>query len=274
MITAGGAGGSARDRPLPPIRLPEGYRLIILPSVGSTNDEAKRFASSGEAAGLVVAAGEQTAGRGRERRLWTSPPGNLYLSILLRPDCPLARVPEIGFVAALAVAAAVAGVVPDPGRVRCKWPNDVLVDGRKVAGLLLETATESSGRADWAVLGIGLNVASHPERTAGLVAATSLVTAGAADVSPAVMLERLLNAFAARLVEWQEAGFAPIRRTWKTLAHRPDEALTVRLGDGGESVSGRFVDIDATGALVLDTAGGRRTIAAGDCLPSPVTVQG
>jgi BirA family biotin operon repressor/biotin-[acetyl-CoA-carboxylase] ligase len=271
MIVPGGAAGSGRDRPSPPARLPEGYRLVGLASVASTNDEAKRFAEAGEAAGLVVTAAEQTAGRGRQRRAWTSPPGNLYSSILLRPSCPLARVPEIGFVAAVAVAAAVAAVVPDPASVRCKWPNDVLVNGRKVAGLLLETATETSGGVEWAVLGIGLNVVSYPEETGRAIAATSLAAAGAAGVSPAIMLQRVLDAFAMRLSGWEEEGFAPIRRAWKELAHRPGETLTVRLGDDRGTVIGRFVDIDATGALVLETAHDRRIIAAGDCLPSPLT---
>ncbi len=200
MIAGRGATGPASDPPPSAARLtdgysrpedcrlPHGYRLIVLASVGSTNDEAKRFALSGEAAGLVVTAGEQTAGRGRQRRVWTSPPGNLYLSILLRPTCPLARVPEIGFVAAVAVAGAVAGLLDASARVRCKWPNDILVDGRKVAGLLLETATDADGCVDWVVLGIGLNIASHPEETGGLVPATCLTAAGAAGATPAAML--------------------------------------------------------------------------------------
>lgn len=270
MIGPGRPAESMRDRPRPPARLPVGFRLVELSSVASTNDEAKRFARMGEAGGLVITAVEQTAGRGRLNRSWASPPGNLYLSILLRPSCPLVRVREIGFVAGLAVAEAVAGVVADPARVRCKWPNDVLVDGRKVAGLLLEAATETRGRVDWAVLGIGLNVERYPEETGGAIAATSLVAAGAHGLSPALMLERVLDAFAARLIAWQQTGFASIRAAWKAIAHRPGEALTVRLGTGGESVSGRFVDIDAMGALVIETAGGPRTIAAGDCLPAPV----
>ena len=273
MIAAGGASGPATDRRALPARLPHGYRLVALASVGSTNDEAKRFAFAGEPAGLVVMAGEQTAGRGRQRRSWTLPPGNLYLSILLRPACPLARVPEIGFVAAVAVAGAVTDVLAVPARVRCKWPNDVLVDGRKVAGLLLETATEADGRVDWAVLGIGLNLASFPERTEGAFPAISLVEAGADGATPAGMLERVLSGFVSQLAAWEEAGFAPTRHAWKALAHRPDEALTVRLGEGGEHVTGRFVDIDETGALILEVAGGRRTIAAGDCLPSPAAAR-
>ncbi|MFO1128245.1 MAG: biotin--[acetyl-CoA-carboxylase] ligase [Rhodospirillales bacterium] len=270
MSTGGGAAGDARDRPPSPARLPDGYRLLVLPSVTSTNDEVKRLALAGEAAGLVVNAGEQTAGRGRQRRIWTSPPGNLYLSILLRPDCPLQRVPEIGFVAAVAVADAVAAVLAEPARVGCKWPNDVLIDGRKVAGLLLETATEANGGVDWAVLGIGLNIVSYPEHTGGILAATSLVVAGASGVRPDAMLERVVEAFARRLDDWRQGGFAPVRAAWRARAHRPGDALSVRLGFDGEILSGRFVDIDGRGALVIDTAGGRRTIAAGDCLPAPV----
>lgn len=248
-----------------PALLPEGYRLVALASVGSTNDEAKRWAAQGEAAGLVVTAGEQTAGRGRHRRTWISPPGNLYLSLLLRPACPLPRTAEAGFVAALALAEAVATVLPPAVPVRCKWPNDVLVDGGKVAGILLETASEVDGRVDWLVIGIGVNVVSCPEVVPGMVAATSLAAQGVA-IAPAALLPLLLHRFEGWRRSWEEDGFAPLAAAWRARGHRPGEPLTVRMAD--RTLSGRFVDIDASGALVLDTADGRRTITAGDCLPA------
>lgn len=253
-----------------PSALPEGYRLVALASVPSTNDEAKRLAAAGEPAGLVVVAGEQTAGRGRHRRTWISPPGNLYLSIVLRPTCPVARTPELGFVAALAVADAVAAALPAGGAaagdpVRCKWPNDVLLDGGKVAGLLLETAGEAGGRVDWLVAGIGINVATSPGALPGAMPATSLAAAGA-TIDAAGLLPHLLQAFAARHRFWEEAGFAPLRALWRSRAHRAGDMLTVRLAD--RSIGGRYVDIDDNGALILDTPSGRRTVTAGDCLPA------
>src|SRR3954452_11496639 len=112
--------------------LPEGYRLLRYDRIGSTNDEAKALARAGAAEGTVVWAGEQTAGRGRRGRVWQSPPGNLYVSLVLRPSGGAAQTAQLGFVAALGLADAVA-VLTGPGlRVECKWPNDVLANGRKL----------------------------------------------------------------------------------------------------------------------------------------------
>ena len=116
--------------------LPDGWTLVALASVGSTNDEAARLADTGVPEGTVVWSREQTGGRGRRGRHWASPPGNLYTSTILRPACAAPRAAELGFVAALAVA----DIVPVGRPVRLKWPNDVLVDGGKIAGILLESA--------------------------------------------------------------------------------------------------------------------------------------
>ena len=139
--------------------LPDGWRLVALDSVGSTNDEAARLADAGAPEGTVVWAREQTGGRGRRGRAWASPVGNLYTSTILRPDCPAARAAELGFVSALAVA----DIVP-PGRaVRVKWPNDVLVDGGKIAGILLESAIAQTGAVQHVIAGIGINVGFAPQ---------------------------------------------------------------------------------------------------------------
>jgi BirA family biotin operon repressor/biotin-[acetyl-CoA-carboxylase] ligase len=263
MIEAAAAAASAT--------LPEGYRLITLASVGSTNDEVKRWAARGEPAGLVVTAGEQTAGRGRHRRTWISPSGNLYLSILLRPGCPLRQTAEAGFVAALALADTVAAVVGAVATVRCKWPNDVLVGGGKVAGILLETASEIDGRVDFLVVGIGVNVTSAPALTPGAMPAISLAAAGVA-VTPEEVLPRLLTAFDGWRRVWEREGFPLLRAAWRARAHRPGEPLTVRIGE--RTLTGQFIDIDASGALILDTAEGRRTVTAGDCLPAAAVAAG
>ena len=145
---------------MPPTALPQGYALIALDEAGSTNDEAKDRAVAGAPEGTVIWARQQRAGRGRRGRAWVSPPGNLYLSVILRPACEARSVAQLSFVAALAVLDLVDG--PLPGRACCKWPNDILVDGGKVAGILLESALRAEGRVDWVVLGIGVNLASHP----------------------------------------------------------------------------------------------------------------
>ena len=124
--------------------LPDGWSLVALDSVGSTNDEAARLADAGAREGTVVWAREQTGGRGRRGRHWVSPVGNLYSSTVLRPDCVAQRAAELGFAAALAVS----DIVPTGREVRVKWPNDVMVDGGKVAGILLESSIGQGGRVE------------------------------------------------------------------------------------------------------------------------------
>ena len=141
----------------------------------STNDEAKRLAAAGCAHGTVIWADEQTAGRGRFDRPWHSPPGNLLFSVVLRPPVPASRAAELGFVAAVATADCVAGLLPAGDPVGLKWPNDVQVDGAKIAGILPE-ARSLEGKLDWAVLGVGLNLSHAP--TGVPYPVTSLTLAG------------------------------------------------------------------------------------------------
>ncbi len=241
--------------------LPVGWTLVDLDTVGSTNDEAKALALDGAAHGTVVRARRQAAGKARRGRRWESPPGNLYCSTVLRPDCSPAAAGQIAFAVALALAEAIAGCVPDAPPIRLKWPNDVLVRDRKVAGILLESALASDGAVDWVVVGTGVNIASHPCDTD--YPATSLAAEGAPDVAPLV----LLGAFAAALDHWHRRwlrdGFQPVGAAWRAKAGGLGGPVTVRLDR--ETVSGRFEDLDADGAMLLGLAGGgRRRITAGD----------
>ena len=204
-----------------------------------------RLGAAAAPAGTIVWAREQTAGRGRRGRPWASPPGNLYCSVLLRPRPPRADWGQVSFVAAVALAEAVARAAPGVSP-RLKWPNDVLVAGRKLAGILLEAD------GDALVAGIGVNVASHPD------GATSLAREGAtADV--AALLTEVATALLDWLERWEAAGFAPVRAAWLERAVGLGGAVQVRLAD--ETLSGTFAALDEQGALVLD--GGRR-ISAGD----------
>jgi len=225
------------------------FHVIEYDSVGSTSDEALRLARRGAAHGTVVTAREQTAGRGRAGRKWDSPPGNLYLSVLLRLDLPPARIAELSFVAALAVADMVDAVLP--GSACLKWPNDVLVEGAKVAGILVE---QIEGVV---IAGIGVNIAHSPSGTAYLV--TSLV--GRASLTVAQARDLLLAVLSRRLDAWLAGGFPPIRADWLARAHPPGTAL--RAG----SIDGTFVTLDADGALLLDTKQGRRRVVAGEVQP-------
>jgi len=228
--------------------------------LGSTNDEARRLADAGAAHGTVVHADQQTSGRGRLSRRWFSPPGNLYLSVVLRLSITPARNIESGFIAALAVADAVNAMLPRHVRATLKWPNDVLVGGGKIAGILVEQSPEAS------ILGIGINVLHAPEHAPYQVA-TIVGSGGLATVDGT--REQLLQALGHWLGVWEEHGFAPIRAAWLARAHMSGTDLGVRLAD--RFVTGRFAGIDSDGALLLDTAQGRARIIAGDVTLDPLT---
>ena len=234
--------------------LPDGWTLVALQSVGSTNDEAARLAEAGAREGTVVWAREQTGGRGRRGRSWSSPVGNLYSSTILRPDCPAARAAELGFVAALAVA----DMVPGSRQVRVKWPNDVMVDGGKVAGILPESSIGADGKAEHVVLGIGVNVSFAPEVPEMRYRGACL--GGTVEAA----LERLTAALGRRLAQWRRDGFAAIRTEWLAKAGPMGLEVDVKLGE--ELVRGRFAGMDGEGALLLDTAAGPRRIVAGELL--------
>jgi BirA family biotin operon repressor/biotin-[acetyl-CoA-carboxylase] ligase len=249
--------------------LPPFYKPIRLDRVGSTNEELKRLAAMGAPEGLIVVAGEQTAGRGRRERAWASPPGNLYVSVLFRPDRPMRRVIEVGFVAAVAVAETIAARLPAGADVRCKWPNDVLIGGRKTAGILLEATSEADGTALWLALGVGINVVSHPSAAETAYPSTALRAEGAGPVTA----EDVLSGLAANLDDgyhrWLQDGFAPVRQAWLARAFGRGGSVDVRL-DERTTVHGRFLDLDDDGALLLeDDDGRRRRITAGDVFPLP-----
>ena len=221
--------------------------------IGSTNDEARRLAAEGAPHGTVIHADEQATGRGRFGRTWYSPPGNLYLSVLLRPDLPPERGPELSFLAALTVADAVDALLPKHTRATLKWPNDVLVNEGKIAGILIEQAEGA-----W-IIGIGLNILEEPRnapyKTATLVGAGGLATVdGARDI----LLERL----GVWLAFWTYQGFEPIREAWLARAHPIGSPLRASLG--GRTEEGLFGGLDVDGAMLLDTPDGRKRVVAGD----------
>jgi BirA family biotin operon repressor/biotin-[acetyl-CoA-carboxylase] ligase len=246
------------------ISLPQGYRLLTFATLGSTNDEAKTLARAAAAASTVVWAREQTAGRGRRGRAWTSPPGNLYLSLLMRPGCAPAAAAQLGFVAALGLADALAALAGPRLDLRCKWPNDLLAGGRKLAGILLESEMGADPAVEFVVIGVGVNLATAPASTE--YPATSLAAQGCADITPAALLEGFIGRFDGWARRWQEAGFAPVRDAWLARASGIGEPVRVRLERG--TFDGRFLDLDVDGALLLDSADGRRRIAAGDIFPA------
>jgi BirA family transcriptional regulator, biotin operon repressor / biotin---[acetyl-CoA-carboxylase] ligase len=246
----------------PPLREP--LRLLRYETLGSTNDEAKRLAEAGAPEWSVVWALAQTSGRGRGQREFVSPPGNLYLSVILRPAGPAGAAAQLGFAAALAVGDAVTAALPSPHDLRYKWPNDVLVDGRKISGILLESAMAPDAGLAWLVAGIGINIASHPAQT--LWPATSLAALGAAEANVEMVMQGFLEAFHSWAQRWRDGGFAPLRDAWLSRAFGLGESVDVRLPR--ETFTGRLIDLDRDGALLVDTPAGRRRVTAGDVFPT------
>jgi len=213
-------------------------------------------AASGSAhEGNWLIADVQSAGRGRMGRAWMSPPGNLYASglVTLRPDDPAA--PTLAFVAALAAYDALSPLIPHGGLV-LKWPNDLLAGGAKIAGILLERASDA------VVIGIGINLAHHPQNLERPV--TSLAALGIAPPAPPAFLERLADIFAQWLARWRIEGLAPTRAAWLERAHPIGTALSAALPDGSR-VDGLFDGLTSDCALQLRLPDGAiRAIHAGD----------
>jgi BirA family transcriptional regulator, biotin operon repressor / biotin---[acetyl-CoA-carboxylase] ligase len=231
------------------------FRIEQVAEIDSTNEACRLRALAGEAAGLVIRAERQTAGRGRRGRSWNSPQGNLYTSILLRPERPVSEAAALGFASVMAIGDAAEALLPPGARVQHKWPNDLLIDGSKASGILLEA------QPGFVVLGIGVNIASHPVDTP--YPATDLLAAGAAPIAPQALLERLLSAFAPLYENWERAGFASLLPAWRRRAAGLGEAIEVRLER--ETLAGTFLDLEPDGTLRLGLSDGtERRIAAGD----------
>lgn len=249
---------------LDPSAMQAGARITRYDTIGSTNAEALALAHRGERGPLWIVARRQTAGRGRRGRTWISDEGNLYATLLISEPAPPDRVAELSFVAALALADAVAELAPGlVRRLALKWPNDLLLDQRKLAGILIEGETINRRLA--VAIGIGVNCAHHPTDTA--YPATSLAAAGCAG-TPDLVLTALSRTMVGRLMQWQRGnGFAAIRSDW--LARAAQLGGEIRVVLGAEDCVGRFAGIDETGRLVLHGRDGTiRTIAAGDVWPS------
>jgi BirA family transcriptional regulator, biotin operon repressor / biotin---[acetyl-CoA-carboxylase] ligase len=239
---------------------PSGYAIRHFDEIDSTNDEARRLAQAGEQGPVWILADLQTKGRGRRGRVWHSPIGNLAASLFLRPEKSAAECAQLSFLSALAVADTI-GRYAASSDVRVKWPNDVLADDRKIAGILLESASAAGNRLDWLAIGIGINLAEHPEDTE--FPATSLNGLGIAPPSSRDTLGLLATSWARWYDVWMTRGFEPIRDAWLARAARLGTRIRARLQD--EEIFGLFEGIDETGALILRESQNRtRHIAAGE----------
>lgn len=240
---------------------PEGVGRVVLEEIDSTNAEAARRAAAGAPGPEWIMARRQTAGRGRQGKPWVAPEGNLNATLLVRPHCETRRAAQLSFAACLAVADLFAEAAPTAD-IRLKWPNDALINGRKAAGVLLESA----GRGlvpDWMAIGIGINLVAVPEGALpGCVPATSLVAEGGRPLTPEQALDRL----APRFEHWRTAhavdGFQALRAAWLARATGLGQRIEARLPD--RVVHGIYEDVDADGNLVLNGPTGRQRISAAD----------
>jgi BirA family transcriptional regulator, biotin operon repressor / biotin---[acetyl-CoA-carboxylase] ligase len=235
---------------------------VILEETGSTNTEAFRRAAAGESGPLWIMSRRQTQGRGRSGRQWESEPGNLYASLLQRLACPQAVVHQLSLLAGVAVIEAIEAAA---GRriagLRLKWPNDVLIGEAKCAGILPESHSGGRTQEVVVVIGIGINLASHPP---GLGRAATDLAAHGAVVTPEAMLAILAPAVQRWLTVWDcGQGFAAVRAAWLEHGGAVGESLSV--DTGRDRIAGTFLDLDAGGALLMrDALGLERKLTFGD----------
>ncbi len=240
------------------------YHLLSYDVLDSTNDEAKRLAGGGATHGAVIWARAQTNGKGRLGRHWESLDGNLFTSILLSPDCDMPSCAQLSFAAALAVADTLKPIVSDEYKIQCKWPNDVLLNGKKLCGVLLESFTtleEDGSDRQWVVVGVGVNIDSYPEET--LFPATCLKESGVEIISAKIVLSRFVYNFIHRYDAWIANGFEALKDDWTEAAYGINEPIEAHVGK--DIIKGRFDSIDAFGRLLIeDSSGAMQSVSAGD----------
>lgn len=298
----------------------EKYNLLIFDSLDSTNNEAKRLLKSGATGNFVIWAKEQTAGRGQQDRQWVSEAGNLYFSVIMRPNCPVSFMSHFPFIAGLACHAAVGKFLSkydSKKNLKLKWPNDILYNDAKMGGILIEAELDSKYEmVKELVIGIGINISSHPQNTAypttclhnhisskqekawfgseskesnsyelkyamasnknngyvpkeieinrnvepqfgnqAKMALEKIQIPTEETILPADVLDQVMTNFERYLLKWQVDGFLPIRKLWVARSHNRNEVITVV--NHTHRVSGRFKDIDLTGAIRLKLASGQ-----------------
>lgn len=235
------------------------WRLAVFESLPSTSEFCRARAAAGEPEGLAVLALRQTAGRGSRGRSWESPPGSLALSVLLRPDTPVTEAGQWALLAGVAMAEGFSRFVPDYAALTLKWPNDLLLGGRKLGGILVDSQAAGDKLA-WLVIGFGANLAAAPhlpDRPA---------VACLADTGSAPPPEQAAHAILVRLGHWHgvRERFAPVRGAW--LRYGPPLGARTTLKLGTRQIEGRFAGLADDGSLLLQTAAGVEAYAAGEVL--------
>lgn len=261
------SGGDIFGKMKPGAGWPEGYGRRVLASVDSTNAAGARLAPTLSGPEWVLAL-EQTAARGRRGRAWANPPGNFAATLMMRPSESPDRVALRSFVAALALYDAVAAATGRAEGLALKWPNDVLLNGGKLAGILLESAGSGAGGnhgLSHFAIGIGVNLLAAPdvaEVEARAARPVSLLSETGVRIGPEAFLDLLAPAYARHEAQFTTYGFAPIRAAWLARAAKLGETVVARTSR--DTHEGRFETVDEAGNLVLVTARGRIAIAAAE----------
>ena len=234
----------------------EAWMFTTVDVAKSSSDLARKAARDGAPTGTGFLVGEQTAGRGRRGRAWLSPQGGMYLSVVIRPGFGKRLWPLLSFVAALAARETIGNLLA-AHRPMVKWPNDILVNDKKICGILLE------GEADALIVGTGINVASidADASMAGHMMPTSLVDLGDDVTTPALLATAYMDNLARRYGEFCRTGFAPIQAEWMHYAAFLNEDVIIK----DQGLSGRFIAIDDDGSMMLvDASGKTHHISTGD----------
>jgi BirA family biotin operon repressor/biotin-[acetyl-CoA-carboxylase] ligase len=235
------------------------WQVDVHAKLPSTQDYVRDLVEEDIPEGTVVQALSQTSGRGRQGREWVSPVGNLYMSLLLYPECDAAKAGQMSFVTAVAVSAAIDEYI-EPGHLKTlKWPNDVLIDGKKCAGILIESVLGKDGVVDALIIGIGVNIVAPPEGSIGVAQVS-----GGKQVPIHPFRDKVLHELEETYRQWKHQGFAPIRTRWLKQAHGLGDIITARFAK--DEAKGIFKGIDDKGALLLDIEGDTKNIAAAEIL--------
>ncbi|MEQ1789623.1 MAG: biotin--[acetyl-CoA-carboxylase] ligase [Rickettsiales bacterium] len=229
------------------------HEIIELDEIDSTNDELRRLAEKGAKHFTIVAAKKQTRGKGRYSRIWDSPKGNLYLSILIKKT-KFDIAYQLSFVAGLAVLDTIQAFLP-AHESKLKWPNDVLVDDKKIAGILLESSSSQSGNLDYLIIGFGINVKESPDYAINMKSLGFKQSFGEVK-------RHLVEKFEQLYTIWLEDGFGRIGELWLRNAAYLGEKIHVNLPDA--EIEGIFRGITTSGELMLETKDGERLISSGE----------
>ncbi len=228
------------------------WDLVILNEIDSTNSEALRLVKSGTTKNKIIIANKQTAGRGRNNRFWHSLQGNLYSTLVLQYKFSQEILTQTPLVISLALHKTIRALIPDPTKsVKIKWPNDILVDGKKISGILIETA--SFGQINYLIIGVGVNILNYPKNIDQ--DATCLIDHGCdSNITALGLLEIFLSNFDEYFALWQDEIFDIIINIWLKNAYKLNESITIRMHEN--LIEGIFRGVDTSGSILLETEPG------------------